>query len=66
MYNKQQFRICADCKHWKRHDVDYGDFPEDECGSCKKTGETMYGDDEACGSFSAAKRQKNRRNNYRK
>lgn len=60
MAKKQQFRICADCKHWKRHDVDYGDYPEDECGSCKKTGDTMYGDDEACNLFSATSKNRKR------
>lgn len=63
---KSSPRICANCSHWKRHDVDYGDFPEDECGSCKKTGETMYGDDEACNGFKSAKRQNNRKSGYRK
>lgn len=58
MAKNQQPRICANCKHWKRHDVDYGEFPEDECGSCGKSGETMYGDDEAfdCKDFSATNR----------
>lgn len=59
-------RICANCDHWKRHDVDYGDFPEDECGMCKKYGDTVYGDEEACEDFKAAKRQRNRVSNYRK
>ena len=63
---KSNPRICANCNHWKHHNVDYGDFPEDECGSCKKTGETMYGDDEACDDFKSTKRQNNRKPNYRK
>ncbi len=56
MAKNQQPRICANCKHWKRHDVDYGNCPEDECGNCSKHGETMYGDDEACKDFSATNR----------
>lgn len=59
-------RICANCGHWKRHDVDYGDFPEDECGSCKIDGETVYGDEEACDNFKAAKHQRNRVGNRHK
>ena len=65
MVKNQQPRICANCKHWKRHDVDYGDFPEDECGYCGNRnsdyyGETMYGDDEACDEFSASKKSRRR------
>lgn len=55
---KNSPRICANCDHWKRHDVDYGDFPEDECGLCKKYGNTVYGDEEAfdCKGFKPSKR----------
>lgn len=62
MSKNQQHRICANCKHWKRHDVDYGEYPEDECGFCPKCGTTTYGDDDAfeCVDFSATKRRKKR------
>ena len=46
-----QHRICANCKHWTWFDVDYGDYPEDDCGSCKVCGEVMYGDEPACDDF---------------
>lgn len=58
-------RICANCKHWSIHYVDFSEFPEDECGSCKvKNGETMYGDDEACNRFSATARPRVRDEDY--
>lgn len=60
-------RICANCKHWHRFDVDYGDCPEDECGSCEKNrGEIVYGDEEACKGFSAGKNTQVRGKGYRK
>lgn len=43
---------CSDCRHWDWFAVDYGDFPEDDCGACKKNnGEIMYGDEAACDKF---------------
>lgn len=59
-------RICANCDYWKRYDVDYSDFPEDECGLCKKTGDTVYGDEDACEIFKAGKGQRNRNRNHHK
>ena len=58
-------RICANCDYWKRHNVDYGDHPEDECGSCKENGETVYGDEEACENFKPFKRPRVRAVDYR-
>lgn len=60
MAKNQQPRICSNCKHWKRHDVDYGAYPEDECGYCPKCNLTVYGDDDACDKFSASSRGKRR------
>lgn len=57
MVENKQPRICANCKHWDRHDVDYGEYPEDECGFCPKIGKTTYGDDEACEKFDATSRK---------
>lgn len=52
MSKKQQFDTCVNCKHWNRHHVNYGEYPEDECGSCSMNdGETTYADEEACEDF---------------
>lgn len=62
---KNHPRICANCKHWICFDVDYGDFPEDECGSCKKhNGEVVFGDSESCEDFKQASGRGRARKNY--
>lgn len=58
-------RICANCQFWDCFDVDYSEFPEDECGSCKKNNsEVMLGDTEACKDFKADKRPRVRAEEY--
>lgn len=39
---------CGSCGNYGWFAVDYGEYPEDDCGSCKVTGEVVYSDDEAC------------------
>lgn len=58
-------RICANCKNWDCFDVDYGEFPEDECGACfVKNGEVVMGDDYACERFEAMKNARVRAEDY--
>lgn len=58
-------KICANCEKWDCFEVDYGEFPEDECGSCEhKHGEVVYGDDEACDGFIASKVPRVRAEDY--
>lgn len=61
MAKNQQSRLCGICKNFKCHNTsDVYERPEDEVGTCKVTGEMVYGDDEfadTCGNFKAGKRQ---------
>ena len=58
MHNNSKSRVCAECKHWKCCDIPESSHMEDEIGSCRMTGEIVYGDDEFaenCDDFKSGK-----------
>jgi hypothetical protein len=58
---------CGSCGNYGWFAVDYGEYPEDDCGSCKVTGEVVYSDDEACDEwFSSGKTMKLKENKKNK
>lgn len=58
-------KICANCEYWDCFNIDYGEFPEDECGGCPyRNGDVMLGDTEACARFKAAKTPRIRAEDY--
>ena len=65
MAKNQQSRLCCICKNFTCHNTfEICERPEDAVGTCKVTGEMVYGDDEFadnCESFKAGKRQVSKR-----
>ena len=47
-------RTCGNCGNYSWFAVDYGEHPEDDCGSCKATGDIVYSDDEGCDKWFAS------------